>query len=604
MPVPTGAWRFGTYAQREKGGYPGIILWDMVLPWTTPPADAPVWWETPPDLPETQGWERNMQEVGDPLPNFPAELGIKIVMVAVRGLRNSPTSPARRHRTSGDPQDAEAAAWPNTMDDGVQKFFEDLYMPRYIDAGDVDDPGTLIIPWCSERDLRQWFEPSLLWDANDGLAAIVNMVNWFLDNYAYKLAGWGMVDEPELGGRGRLRYASPGSMISLRNVIRETERAWRIVNEAGFDELTEYEQDQRLLPCILNFSRRIVFDELGTTPTGPEGASPENYRGAADIFMYDEYPYRQSIEQLMMSGLTPQEISDSNRAYRLHEPIQDSLDGYRRLWKRLNQTASGVRTISDPLYRPVAAFAQAQGYPAHPRTQTVGTWDTSPAKEPTEDGKRAVITDPDDFSKTITVVSYGFNNALPEIDELRFFVWATLLMLGEGVPCFSLLGISSKNLQERFAPVLHEISYFAALRYSLHNRAMDLASRTYGSTDDDASGRGSGLIKTTAIVFEYPEPPGAAGPETYLLLINPRDAEKDPLPPRTVTLSFDPPLQTVDGVAQQFVPWKFGAEDTTVYSPLQVDPPGAFNVTGTPITFTLNPHTFALYKLMPIPTPP
>ena len=119
-------------------------------------------------------------------------------------------------------------------------------------------------------------------------------------------------------------------MQDLRTLIREKEYAWRLANEPEFAALEEAERWLRLRPTILTFSRHIVYVGGGDEPTLPNAeVSPESYRDSADIFFYDEYPYKASqaeLQQWVNDGKIAQEVLNRTVSHDLlQEQVKDLL---------------------------------------------------------------------------------------------------------------------------------------------------------------------------------------------------------------------------------------------------------------------------------------
>lgn len=95
MSFPLPAWPFGTPLQRQAGGLQLRLLWDSVLPYSTPEATVPVWW-IPSDGPgQFQGWHRNFKEGATGAPNFPSDRHLNAVTPAMIGLKDSEFAPNR-----------------------------------------------------------------------------------------------------------------------------------------------------------------------------------------------------------------------------------------------------------------------------------------------------------------------------------------------------------------------------------------------------------------------------------------------------------------------------------------------------------------------------
>lgn len=333
------AWAFGTFEQRrDMGGLPGMILWDSVMSYSAPdplllpvdivtppiewPGGEPSWWpnlaQTPPTPPivtregQYEGYERNMDDTGAGAPNFPEGHGFAIVILTTQALQLSGSAPVRRDRHTGAEMSSDNDEWPNNQAQGARLFY-DLYFQRYLAPVPATPPPVPALPSyyaiCSlpEREIRAFLE-------ENGSEVPLKQLVWHLLQYwGSRIIAWYGVDEPELGvntklnTKDRQQYASPDKCKKLRDKIREWETLWRDENEIGFRNNPD--KEKMLRPVITSISAGPAFNSSLQKPIA--------YRDSFDIFMFDQYPYRQFMWQLREDTYIPGDPPGAEKKYDL-----------------------------------------------------------------------------------------------------------------------------------------------------------------------------------------------------------------------------------------------------------------------------------------------
>lgn len=600
---PGGAWALGRYNGLivQYRGLPALLWADTILPWSAPvPASADSTW--PADWPlatpslfvpglyqrkvDEWGWERHMNAARpsptSPTParrSYPEGVDFNMLMLAGMGLQQRIEADTEQlpPRVQKGGLNEPSSQWPLDMQNGGT-YFLDLYMRRFV------EPTTKIVLQILERNIRAMYDPFYADDAAAGERGLQEYIWHALELWGPQIIAWNIFDEPEEhfqddpGADPRVGeiYASSANLADLRGKIRQWEYAWRRDNETGFRNLSIDEQRARLRPVCMTFRDvYLLIDDIARQRIG-------SYRQAADIFFFDRYPYRLRPADLLTDGFAgvPLEtglLESANES----ESVQFTLECFDRLREYINTNPQGVVVeMGNIAYRPVVNWAQASGGISQPAYRTSDganvVWppsipqtvfdDLVPAPQWQADAppppSTTVPLDPDDLINR--------TRRLPSLDELRFFVWVSILLLqSEGMPCWSLPGVPASVIDSlidgRFSHVAREVSYFSGLRVQYFSRQSGIDQ--------------SHLLNSRFYVFHTAERP-RIGPRVWYFTFDREEPEQwifilNPLA-RNVGLRLDPATSIYGPEGEfGFVEWKLGG---AIGSPRQFLGPNYFTI--------------------------
>ncbi|MEO7992951.1 MAG: hypothetical protein ABI743_01020 [bacterium] len=506
--IPGWAWAFGTPEQRAAGGILPFIVWDPVLPYSTPAdPDLPDWWRyvtnpaTPP--PDTvpnpglfPGWQRNMG-LGSDIPNFPDTRGANVVLIAMSGACNYQDAPGREGHGedttqwpfggTDTPTDPDANFWVPARDQ------LEFYLTNYLDVSRelTDNPTYYICMFC-ERDILAYLtaDPG---DLDEVVARLRNYMELSIDHtkpWYGRCLGWHGVNEPDLYVRvdpddpddpfdsvgpmkrehfpPRAGLGAPRTLEDFYYKVREIEQSLRWDDNQSYggtlwqnmDSLSG-EWDARTLPMMVSLSGDGYRSPHANVDVQDWMYAPMSYTYTADILFFDGFPYTRTWADMQTQepgykDCTTRGLPDGNpdwlNEFVVTNPLY-SLDifwAFKRTW--LFGTNSG---------RPgchVVNWLQGGGFP----------WDDNlgdPQEEPDEPEDRTAtsatspsrIEGPDNCGVDPTRLRCQI---FPELWKQRFFAFKSFVLRSQGLGIFSQPGFPDDRFADTFTPLINEIRYF------------------------------------------------------------------------------------------------------------------------------------------------
>ena len=335
------AWVFGTPAERARGGFPGIILWDIVLPYERLDPAFVSWFRDKDEEGDDQrgvfpgandsddnptDYHRNMAEGGGSASNFPDSRQFNAVFLRTNGLTQidyavHPDYPPRRldaYDPYADPPLDDLVNWPFAVDTVVTDSTYNL-RPKLSQALGTYfvaflDTTTYFMVEFGERDVIAWMdEDDDLHDAAE--AAIDELIAFILSPstlgpdsqpVAPRLLAWYTVHEPEIPSASHQKlFHLPGEgfkhdLVALYDYIREREQYWRAVYDSpGYGALPDEEQKELLRPIALTLSSAFAASNGGVPPN----RGPAAFAACADIFFHDADRWRRPWDDLKQDYL-------------------------------------------------------------------------------------------------------------------------------------------------------------------------------------------------------------------------------------------------------------------------------------------------------------
>lgn len=677
LPVrPPFAWKLGTPEDRNQGGIVGLIWADSVLPYSVNPPTVPVPSEPPPDPPDPaewwtqpppvhgqfEGWVRNfLASGGTGAPNFPnsRHLGpednriFNCVIPFIQGLTVSENAPRRVSNVEKEldgtfsltlnPADGpnvdhpEKVKWPFGATDQLAIQFIEFYLEHFIDP-----TSTSVIIALPVREVMNYVgqpaDPSLqpTPDETNGALAIVEFV-WAVMTKCKELGieifGWYLIDEPDFL---ILNYWISAKRVGrLRRLVREAEYAWRIAspddvpNDPAFLSLGnapqgELERQARLRPCMLTFSRDFGEKDFLALPGITRREQPSDYAAAnaADLYFFDWYPYRRTLEEVTQdwSVCAPGPLPDFKKlpfrtfgkAYRLRpddpedftlvEPMtpKQSLRRFRYMRRSLNAATGGSTLPNDLNYIPVMLWSQADGSIGNQwhESEDAVSPDLSPAIMPRPnqsdpDFKGEGCFDPE--SPKPLEPFFRRLKLMPTPNKVQYYMWAGLKEWGEGFACFGQTLISDQAIVDRFVPAARELLYFQSWRWN----SIDTTDRFVPDRSRIRQDALPGWDQTPKIPYDFQffrlrQPAGSlAGlqPEElldWLLVINRENSALH------VDFTFERTGSGLPAGPHVLQSWRFLEPQTEPDTIIPINESGP-----TEVSFTLPPQTMILARLGP-----
>lgn len=583
-------WPFGTAAERAAGGLQLRLLWDSVLPYSTPEAPVPVFWIPSDRDGQFQGWQRNFRQGATGAPNFPEDRHLNAVLPAMLSLKDSERAPFRMKGVNVPVNDAQFPSDGYFSEDettgGALRFLL-FYIERYC------APETRLVVPIPEREVMNVAgvnDSGSIHPRNEpplGEASIEHFVRGLLLAHGERIVAWAGVDEPDIDARVAW-YTFPEDLgggfnlagfVRVRRIVREAERQWRIEANlpAGFADMPPAEQDTHLLPFITTFSSRI-FDDVERRPPFPtiwdfvNATDPESpgLVGIADMYFYDRYPYRRTYQEIRDDYAHCTLDADQEAGIReasITDPMR-TLGDFIELRRAVNP---GLK-ITDPGWRHVGLWNQNAGAPFRPVEPATPSSSMAPAPPPAaECGWK--------YAPPLPICK-----RFPTREELRFDAWTALLELGCGVFAFNMQDAPDDKIYTHLAPVMAEMEYFAGLRARGINQShlmqtLILKQHTGSSFPQES-------LPSQAFLWQYQQAPSGQRHELWLLCVN-----RAPVLAHFVFVL--PQINPFPGKTRAFAERRLqpAPPQHTFGTPVRVQPDGVFR---TPV----NPFRLRLYKMV------